>query len=146
MVEVEVEVVVRVDVVVRVEVVVGVEVGVDNNSNSNQARKTNTMTSKKEIGEARAVVTDKELAEGVFEIGAQYHVRTPTYQYVGHLDAVTETVFVLSKSATVYNTGNYENFYGKGTAEDIQWHNGTKRLIVDRGGTVLHQLGKEIKP
>lgn len=104
------------------------------------------MTSKKEINEARAVVTDKELAEGVFELGAQYHIRTPTYQYVGHLDAVTETVFVFSKSATVYDTGKYEEFYGKGKPLDAQWHEGAKRLIVDRGGTVLHQLGKEIKP
>lgn len=92
--------------------------------------------------EAQAVATDMELTEGVFLIGARYHVRTPTYQYIGRLLAVTPTVFVFSESATVYETGPYTEFYrSSGTkGRDVQPHVGALELIVDRAGTVLHRM------
>jgi hypothetical protein len=92
--------------------------------------------------DAQAVATDMELAEGVFRIGSRYHVRTPTYQYIGQLDAVTPTVFVFSRSATVYETGPYDVFYASSglKGRDVQPHVGALELIVDRAGTVLHRM------
>lgn len=88
----------------------------------------------------KAVITDNELEGGVWEIGARYHIRTGSYQYIGTLVGVTGLVFVFVDSATVYETGPYPEFYGSGGKEgtDIQPHSGSPRLIVDRAGTVLH--------
>lgn len=90
--------------------------------------------------EARAVVTDRELAEGIFRIGAKYYIRTPTYAYVGVLEAVTPMVYVFATgSATVFETGPYSEFFnGKGW--DVQYHEGGFELIIDRAGAVLVRM------
>lgn len=92
--------------------------------------------------EAQTIAADQELSEGVFRIGSRYHVRTPSYQYVGRLEAVTATVFVFSNSATVYETGPYPEFYKSSglKGRDVQPHEGALELIVDRAGTVLHRM------
>lgn len=91
----------------------------------------------------RTIITGEELENGLFKIGSRYHIRTPTYQYTGTLEAVTGTVFMFSSSATVYETGPYPEFYGSGgRTGDVQPHEGAGELIVDRGGTVLHRLLK----
>jgi hypothetical protein len=92
--------------------------------------------------DAQTVAMDMELSEGVFRIGSRYHVRTPSYQYIGRLLAVTPTVFVFAESATVYETGPYPEFYrSSGTkGRDVQPHVGALELIVDRAGTVLHRM------
>jgi len=92
--------------------------------------------------DAQTVAMDMELSEGVFRIGSRYHVRTPSYQYIGRLLAVTPTVFVFAESATVYETGPYSEFYrSSGTkGRDVQPHVGALELIVDRAGTVLHRM------
>ena len=97
--------------------------------------------STKEQVKARAIASDMELEQGVFVIGAKYHIRTPTYQYLGTLEAVTHTVFLFSDTATVYQTGEYKDFYA-GRGSDVQKHEGAGEMIVDRGGTVLHRLLK----
>ncbi len=89
--------------------------------------------------EGQAVALDMELAEGAFRIGARYHVRTPSYQYLGTLALVTPTVFVFTETATVYETGPYPDFYA-GKGKDVQPHKGSPKMIVDRAGTVLHEM------
>lgn len=90
--------------------------------------------------EARAVVTDQELAEGVFKLGAKYYVRTPTYAYLGILEAVTPMVYVFAAgSSTVFETGPYPDFF-KGRGGDIQPHEGAFELLVDRAGAVLVRM------
>lgn len=88
-----------------------------------------------------SVITDGELEEGVFKIGARYHIRTPTYQYLGKLEAVTGAVFVFSDTSTVYATEAYPAFYS-GKGGDIEPHVGAGEMIVDRIGTVLHRMLK----
>ena len=90
--------------------------------------------------EARAVVTDQELAEGVFRLGSRYYVRTPTYAYVGVLEAVTPMVYVFAVgSATVFDTGPFPAFF-KGSGGDIQPHEGAFELLIDRAGAVLVRM------
>lgn len=88
---------------------------------------------------ARAVATDAELQEGVFQLGARYFVRTPTYHYVGTLTAVTPMVYVLDDCSTVFETGPFPEFYAsKGLkATDIQDHTGAGETVIDRAGAVL---------
>lgn len=103
-----------------------------------------TEQTKKQEAQMRTVITGEELENGLFRIGSRYHIRTPTYQYAGTLEAVTGTVFMFSDTATVYDTGPYPQFYGSGGRDgaDVQPHVGAGELIVDRGGTVLHRLLK----
>ena len=90
--------------------------------------------------EARAVVMDQELAEGVFKLGAKYYVRTPTYAYIGILEAVTPMVYVFATgSATVFETGPFPQFF-KGKGGDIQPHVGAFELLIDRAGAVLVRM------
>lgn len=90
--------------------------------------------------EVRAVVTDQELAEGVFRLGSKYYVRTPTYAYVGVLEAVTPMVFVFAVgSATVFDTGPFGTFF-RGEGGDIQPHEGAFELLIDRAGAVLVRM------
>lgn len=91
------------------------------------------------VQEMRDVETDRELEMGAFRIGSRYHVRTPTYQYVGKLVGVTGTVFVFTDTATVYETGPYPDFYA-GHGRDVQKHEGAEEMVVDRAGTVLHRM------
>lgn len=94
----------------------------------------------KAINEARAVATDQELIEGVFRLGAKYYVRTPTYAYVGILEAVTPMVYVFARgSATVFDTGPFPEFF-KGKGGDIQPHEGGFELLIDRAGAVLVRM------
>ncbi len=90
--------------------------------------------------EARAVVTDQELAEGVFKLGVKYYVRTPTYAYVGVLEAVTPMVYVFATgSSTVFDTGPYSEFF-QGRGGDVQPHEGGFELLIDRAGAVLVRM------
>jgi hypothetical protein len=89
--------------------------------------------------EMRDVVADSELQMGIFVEGAKYHIRTPTYQYIGTLVALTGTVFVFKDTATVYETGNYKDFYA-GKGKRVEKHEGAEEMIIDRGGTVLHRM------
>lgn len=89
--------------------------------------------------EVRSVLADMEQDQGFFIIGKRYHIRTPTYQYLGKLVGVTGSVFVFEDTSTVYETGPYPQFY-KGSGTDIQKHEGAGRMIVDRAGTVLHEI------
>lgn len=94
----------------------------------------------KAINEARAVATDQELAEGVFRLGAKYYVRTPTYAYVGILEAVTPMVYVFATGAsTVFDTGPFPAFFA-GKGGDIQPHEGGFELLIDRAGAVLVRM------
>lgn len=96
--------------------------------------------STKEVNEARAVATDQELAEGVFRIGSKYYVRTPTYAYMGILEAVTPMVFVFATgSSTVFDTGPYPEFF-QGKAADAQVHEGAFEMLIDRAGAVLVRM------
>lgn len=92
------------------------------------------------VSELREVETDKELETGIFYLGRYYHIRTPTYQYLGALVAISGTVFKFVDTATVHETGPYESFYGDLSPRDCQYHSNTRSLIVDRAGTVLHEL------
>ena len=94
--------------------------------------------------DAYFVETDMHLEEGVFEVGARYYIRTPTYQYVGTLMAVTGSVFVFSETATVYETGSYADFFS-GKGKDVQPH-GPKAgsQILDRAGTALQKIGASL--
>lgn len=94
---------------------------------------------KKKEQDFRELAADIELENGVFKLGQKYHIRTPTYQYLGELAAVTGTVFVFKNTATVYETGPYPKFY-KGEGSDIQQHSGAGQMVVDRAGTVLHEV------
>lgn len=89
------------------------------------------------IEAARVVVNEQEIAENVFRLGAKYYIRTPTYAYVGKLVAVTPMVYVLENSETVFETGNFADFF-KGNATDSQKHEGSSgECIIDRAGAVL---------
>lgn len=95
----------------------------------------------KEKAARMRVVTDSELEGGIFKIGAKYHIRTPSYQYIGTLQAVTEDSFMFSDTATVYDTGPYPEFYAGG-GNDIQKHEGAGEMVLNRGGVVLHRFLK----
>lgn len=81
------------------------------------------------------ILNDNELEAGIWEIGAHYYIRTPSYHYTGTLVGVTSSVFVLEDSATVFESGAFPQFFaGKGKGTDEQKHAGAGRLIVDRAG------------
>jgi hypothetical protein len=92
--------------------------------------------------EALKIESDRELEEGVFEIGARYFVRTPSFFYMGTLTAVTGSVFVFTNTSTVYDTGPYPAMFASGKGQDEQPHTGAGEMILDRGGTVLQRLLK----
>lgn len=101
-------------------------------------------TTKKQSAYMKSVTCDQELEGGIFIVGERYHIRTPSYQYLGTLVACTGTVFAFEDTATVYETGPYPEFYGSGGkgGTRVEPHTGAGEMIVDRAGTVLHRLLK----
>ena len=93
------------------------------------------------ITDARSIATDYELENGIFQLGAKYYVRTPTFHYTGILKIVTPTVFVFENTATVYESGNYKSFFA-GNPKDSQPHEGAGEMVIDRGGTALIRMLK----
>ena len=92
-----------------------------------------------------SVETDRELEEGVFQIGARYCVMTPTFFYLGILAAVTGSVLVLTDVYTVSSTGGDLDAFFAGRAGDVKKHPSPSRTIIDRGGSVLHLMPERKK-
>lgn len=87
----------------------------------------------------REVLTDLGLEAGLYKIGRRYHIRTLSYQYTGTLVAVDALVYLFKDTATVYETGEYKNFFESGgrKAKDVQPHTGGGEMLIDRAGVVL---------
>lgn len=82
----------------------------------------------------------------VYEVGANYFIRTVTNFYTGKLVAVTDKELVLKDAAWIADTGRFADALEKGTLNEVEPYPDGTRVIVNRDAICDASIWKHALP